>query len=415
MTKQAMMDADGNIRKLSVPKICHIDAGEQNESVHKEVTVADKNKLFKRRMQLRESEMDAQTHLQPSVHGRSVSFRNRPRPKLLNVDVCRPRRSSLPSPSANFLSVSYDNIPVQKESTSEQQPLRRVRSFKTTSKGGIVNRGDSFKRSANSINSNGSVIPCEQGANNALSQSRQRIDSTHSKDSGTAVSNCSSLEPDVFKVAILGDKGVGKTSLTNQFMTSEFVAFENDQDVNDSESERHVTVLLNSEESTLDIVDKDLDKHELSDGTFDAFAVVYSITDRVSYQSAVDILYDLRHELSIKDKPAIMIANKIDLVRKRKVSKEEARSVAKQYNCKYCETSAALNHHVDELLVGILSQIRLNKTPGLQMDRPSFMEKGHKSKMAKCSLPGPKRLLNFLFKNSTSRPSVHECENLFSI
>jgi GTPase SAR1 family protein len=28
---------------------------------------------------------------------------------------------------------------------------------------------------------------------------------------------------------MLGDKGVGKTSLTNQFMTSEFVAFENDQ------------------------------------------------------------------------------------------------------------------------------------------------------------------------------------------
>jgi 50S ribosomal subunit-associated GTPase HflX len=46
------------------------------------------------------------------------------------------------------------------------------------------------------------------------------------------------------------------------------------------------------------------------------------MTDRASYQVAVDHLYNIRHELSIKDKPTILIANKIDLVRKRKVSKE---------------------------------------------------------------------------------------------
>ena len=33
--------------------------------------------------------------------------------------------------------------------------------------------------------------------------------------------------------------------------------------------------------------------------------------------------------------------------------------MASSYDCKYAETSAALNHNVDELLVGILTQIRL--------------------------------------------------------
>jgi hypothetical protein len=37
----------------------------------------------------------------------------------------------------------------------------------------------------------------------------------------------------------------------------------------------------------------------------------------------------------------------------------DAKTVAKAYDCKYTETSGALNHNVDELLVGILKQIRL--------------------------------------------------------
>ena len=60
----------------------------------------------------------------------------------------------------------------------------------------------------------------------------------------------------------------------------------------------------------------------ISSSAFDAFAVTYSITDRVSYQVAVDTLYQLRQTLAIKDTPIILIANKIDLVRKRKVSRE---------------------------------------------------------------------------------------------
>ena len=37
----------------------------------------------------------------------------------------------------------------------------------------------------------------------------------------------------------------------------------------------------------------------------------------------------------------------------------DAKTVASSFDCKYTETSGALNHNVDELLVGILKQIRL--------------------------------------------------------
>lgn len=39
----------------------------------------------------------------------------------------------------------------------------------------------------------------------------------------------------------------------------------------------------------------------------------------------------------------------------------EGKSIASSYDCKFIETSAGLNHNVDELLVGILTQIRLKE------------------------------------------------------
>lgn len=221
MTKEVTMNTSEVERKLSVPKICH------NGDEIEDNNVADNKLLQRRKMINTDIPNFSNLTVNPNAHGRSCSFRNRPRPKLLNVDSDRPRRSSLPSPHANYLSVSFEDINRHKE--QDKQPLQRVRSFKTTTKGGIVNRGDSFKRSSNSVNSTGSaVFANEIPTNTDTGGSRQRINSNHSKDSGNADSSTSSVQTPVYKVSMLGDKGVGKTALTNQFMTSEFVAFEND-------------------------------------------------------------------------------------------------------------------------------------------------------------------------------------------
>lgn len=49
--------------------------------------------------------------------------------------------------------------------------------------------------------------------------------------------------------------------------------------------------------------------------------------------------------------------------------------MADLYDCKYIEVSAILNHKVDDLLVGILKQIRLNlELPELKRRRMSLKE-----------------------------------------
>ena len=206
------MSVEDSDKRLSIPQICSELLPDTDNGDLKE------NKLLQRRRLMHEQQGG-------SPHFRSSSFRNRPRPKLLNVEIPRPRRSSLPSPSKHLLSVSFEDINRPKE----PQPLTRVRSFKTTSKGGIINRGDSFKRSCTSINSTGSQ---RSQRTNDTGQSvpvgRQRCGSTVSKDSGTANSTSSSESTVTFSVSVLGKDGVGKTSLCNQFMTSEFIAFENE-------------------------------------------------------------------------------------------------------------------------------------------------------------------------------------------
>jgi len=39
----------------------------------------------------------------------------------------------------------------------------------------------------------------------------------------------------------------------------------------------------------------------------------------------------------------------------------EGRTLAKTYECKFIETSAGIDHNVDELLVGILAQVLLSE------------------------------------------------------
>lgn len=86
----------------------------------------------------------------------------------------------------------------------------------------------------------------------------------------------------------------------------------------------------------------------------------------------------------------------------------EGISIAHQYSCKYIETSAALNHNVDELLVGILSQIRLVVTPGVQVKAPTFSPK-------KQHVSGPRRLLNKIFKKHEMKEAKNSIENLFKL
>lgn len=95
--------------------------------------------------------------------------------------------------------------------------LRRVRSFKTTSKG-LVNRGDSFKSKKNAsygVN----AYEVDNGINNVDST----LQTFHNNVVPQLVTTKSDDHQNLFRVLMTGAQGVGKSSIIDQFMTSEFL------------------------------------------------------------------------------------------------------------------------------------------------------------------------------------------------
>lgn len=99
--------------------------------------------------------------------------------------------------------------------TDSQETFQRIRSFKLTSKG-LVNHGDSFRN-----RHRGKALPT---SGSFKCDKRQRLPSETSNDTDS----CSSSANEYYRIAILGSHSVGKTTLMNQFMTSEYIGGQED-------------------------------------------------------------------------------------------------------------------------------------------------------------------------------------------
>ncbi|XP_055892818.1 GTP-binding protein GEM-like [Biomphalaria glabrata] len=321
---------------------------------------------------------------------------------ILASENCGPRRRSMPNVTEHFLAV-----PNAEE--SRESRLRRVRSFKTTSKGVVVNRGDSFKiKSTNSLMSTGSAI-----TDATRSQQLQLPQNLMNNNDDILTPEAPPI-PTYYRVIMMGAAGCGKTLMSKQFLTSDYVGGCDD---NIESHEPHtVSVLLDGEESTIEFIDPP-DRNVIDDSLqhlLDAYVVVFAINDHESFDQAQQLVRFLRVDHGT-DRVILLVANKIDLVRKRKVTADEARLVSETYDCKYVEISAALNHHMDELLVGILTQIRLHmRIPFTTISFPGKESRSNDRKEKKKAFRGPRGFFSRLFRRA-GRKKPKPCENLYAL
>lgn len=171
----------------------------------------------------------------------------------------------------------------------------------------------------------------------------------------------SDSDESVYKVLLLGAPGVGKSALARIFGGLE--------DGPEAEATGHTydrSIMVDGEEASLmvyDIWEQDgghwLPGHCMAMG--DAYVIVYSVTDKGSFEKASELRVQLRRARQTDDVPIILVGNKSDLVRSREVSLDEGRACAVVFDCKFIETSAALHHNVQALFEGIVRQIRLRR------------------------------------------------------
>jgi small GTP-binding protein len=154
-----------------------------------------------------------------------------------------------------------------------------------------------------------------------------------------------------YKLVVVGGGGVGKSALTIQFIQSHFVE-EYDPTIEDSYRKQCV---IDEEVAVLDILDT-AGQEEFSAmreqymRTGEGFLLVFSITDRNSFN---EILSFHKQILRVKDReefPMILVGNKSDLEMDRTVNSQEGSDMAKQLKVNLFNVSKIIARQRNDLL-----------------------------------------------------------------
>lgn len=163
-----------------------------------------------------------------------------------------------------------------------------------------------------------------------------------------------------YNIVLLGDLGVGKSALTVKYMTRRFI-MEYDPCIEDTYTKLED---IEGQELSIHVMDT-CDKEDSDPQRYlrwaDAFMVVYSITNRESFQTVRKYLETITQFLKTANKelPVAIVGNKIDLERYRQISKEEGASLAAEYECLFFETTAAEEfEYVEDIFHGLVHEIQ---------------------------------------------------------
>lgn len=159
------------------------------------------------------------------------------------------------------------------------------------------------------------------------------------------------------RIAVIGPATVGKSALTIQYTKKYFV----EDYVNTIEDEHKTLVNIDGQPCEVVI----LDTAGLEDfialrpnwiNNSEAIIMVFSV-DRRSYLEEMDNFYRIYCMANPeRTKPLVLVCNKTDL-ETREITTEEGRTLAAKYKAKYFESSAKLNHNVEEIFNGIVRQL----------------------------------------------------------
>uniref|UniRef100_A0A8W7PU56 GTP-binding protein RAD n=1 Tax=Anopheles coluzzii TaxID=1518534 RepID=A0A8W7PU56_ANOCL len=294
--------------------------------------------------------------------------------------------TTTPRKSNAFLDVPQINLQHLQIDDQDDDDNIRLRTF-SSSKQGVVNRGDSFRRRRSRSNSLAPVSPVRAPVDEVLTPPTAPIES--------------------YFVFMIGAPGVGKGALLSQFRSSECI---NAYDTRESPGEQNISIILNGEESELKFVTDSMgNKDEMLKA--DAFLVVYSVVDKATFSRA-DQLLNMLHDMDVsRSRPTILVANKIDLARSRAVSSQDGKCLACTHKIKFIEVSVAINHNVDELLAGILSQIRLKREQSaVQGIREPSSAHWYKNRSVVRASMKARQMITWVFGKEDSK--FKNCENL---
>eukprot|EP01100_Stratorugosa_tubuloviscum_P013440 TRINITY_DN671_c0_g1_i4.p1 TRINITY_DN671_c0_g1~~TRINITY_DN671_c0_g1_i4.p1 ORF type:complete len:184 (-),score=64.28 TRINITY_DN671_c0_g1_i4:276-827(-) len=158
------------------------------------------------------------------------------------------------------------------------------------------------------------------------------------------------------KIGVLGYRGVGKSSLSNQLVDQTF-----SENYNPTiENTFHTTIKLKGTTYNTQILDTagqdefSIFHPEYSHG-IQGYAIVYSVTSKASFEGAKLVNDKILNACGTENIPRVFIGNKVDLAAQRQVETQEAQAFAQQLNCLFFECSAKHNLNIAQAFQSLIA------------------------------------------------------------
>ncbi|ODQ64053.1 GTP-binding protein rhb1 [Nadsonia fulvescens var. elongata DSM 6958] len=166
------------------------------------------------------------------------------------------------------------------------------------------------------------------------------------------------------KIAVVGTRAVGKSSMTVQYVEDHFVesyypTIENQfsKVVKYRGHEYDIEILDTAGQDEFSIMNE---KHLIG---VHGYVLVYSVTSRSSLEMLKIIREKILNQTGTEKFPAVLVGNKSDLHMQRQVEVEEGQEVAKEFGCAFVEASARHNDNVAKAFELLINEIEKTDNP----------------------------------------------------
>jgi Ras family protein len=167
------------------------------------------------------------------------------------------------------------------------------------------------------------------------------------------------------KVALVGSRSVGKSSLAVQFVDGHFV----ESYYPTIENTFSKVIRFKGQDFATEIVDTaGQDEYSILNSKhfigIHGYMLVYSISSLPSFEMVKTIRDKILNHLGTDWVPIVIVGNKSDLrPEQRQVSQEDGRRAAEEFNCGWTEGSARYNENVAKAFEILIAQIEKSQNP----------------------------------------------------
>ncbi|RFU78660.1 gtp-binding rhb1 [Trichoderma arundinaceum] len=168
------------------------------------------------------------------------------------------------------------------------------------------------------------------------------------------------------KVAIVGSRSVGKSSLAVQFVDGHFV----DSYYPTIENTFSKTIQYKGQDFATEIVDTaGQDEYSILNSKhfigIHGYMLVYSVSNLPSFEMVQVIREKILNHLGTESVPIVIVGNKSDLrPEQRQVTPEDGKKLSEKFQCGWTEASARYNQNVGRAFELLIAQIEKSQNPG---------------------------------------------------